>query len=205
MHGSGRPCRRKGNALALRLMHIRSIVVGTGPIASLIVLTPAEADAEGQEAPQVEVASTEGGTAGMGASQPVLPIRIGAVEAAAISMGIGREPGGRPMTHDLLLSVIDALGGTVDDVRVVGVSGTTFFAEVNVADGRGGQHLVDARPSDAMALAVRTGCPIYADESVLGTAALPDFAGVEHSEQEQSMADFHDFVETLSPDDFEAK
>ena len=66
----------------------------------------------------------------------------------------------------------------------------------------GSHEYLDARPSDAIALAVRTGAPVYAEESVLTTAALPDFAAVEKDEQEAELAEFHQFVENLSPEDF---
>lgn len=180
--------------MALRLMDIRSIVVGGGPLSSLIVLVPATDAQDGEGRGKDEAARQD--------ALPTLPIRIGSVEAAAISMGIERDTTTRPMTHDLLLSLVEALGGHVEDVRVVDVRGTTFFAQVNVVGEDGVSHLVDARPSDAIALAVRVGCPILADEAVLSTASLPDFDAVEQQEQEQSLADFHSFVESISPDDF---
>ncbi len=163
-------------------MDIKSVVVGEGPVASLVVLCPQQTKA------------------GEGAIK--LPIRIGTVEAAAISMGVERPAGGRPMTHDLLASAIEALGGKVASVRVTSVSGTTFYAQVELVATDGNHEYLDARPSDAIALAVRTGAPVYAEESVLTTAALPDFAAVEKDEREAELAEFHRFVEGLSPEDF---
>ena len=151
-------------------MDIKSVVIGGGPVASLVVLCPQERKT------------------GEGAIK--LPIRIGTVEASAISMGVERPEGGRPMTHDLLVNAVVALGGKVASVRVTSVA----------ADGS--HEYLDARPSDAIALAVRTGAPVYAEESVLTTAALPDFAAVEKDEQEAELAEFHQFVESLSPEDF---
>ena len=139
-----------------------------------------------------------------------LPIRIGPVEAVsfagftgmAISMGLdpaGRE---RPMTHDLLSNVIKTLGATVTGVAIVDVHGTTFYAEVMLTTDMGRFVKVDSRPSDAIALAVRVGAPIYADDQVLDAATMPDFRGVEKEEKQQELERFHDFVESLSPADF---
>lgn len=168
--------------MSLRRMDIKSVVVGGGPVASLVVLCPQERKV------------------GEGAIK--LPIRIGTVEASAISMGVERPEGGRPMTHDLLINAVVALGGKVASVRVTSVSGTTFYAQVELVAANGNHEYLDARPSDAIALAVRTGAPVYAEESVLTTAALPDFAAVEKDEQEAELAEFHQFVESLSPEDF---
>ena len=168
--------------MSLRRMDIKSVVIGGGPIASLVVLCPQERKA------------------GEGAIK--LPIRIGTVEASAISMGVERPEGGRPMTHDLLINAVVALGGKVASVRVTTGSGTTFYAQVEFVAADGSHEYLDARPSDAIALAVRTGAPVYAEESVLTTASLPDFAAVEKDEREAELAEFHQFVESLSPEDF---
>jgi len=165
-------------------MDIQTVVVGSGPVASLVVLKPHE------------LAEDEHPTR--------LPIRIGTVEATAISMGVEPQEGGRPMTHDLLRSVINDLGATVSGVCISDVSGTTFFALVELEKSSGETISVDARPSDAIALAVRTDAPIYAETDVLDTAGLPDFGAIEESTRERELADFHDFVETLSPGDFSA-
>nr|WP_239471507.1 bifunctional nuclease family protein [Olsenella profusa] len=166
----------------MRRMDIQSVVVGGGPVASLIVLVTHDVPA--------------------GATPQQLPIRIGSVEATAITMGVRDRSGGRPMTHDLLSAVIAELGGRCLSVRVMSVQGTTFFAQVELLDAAGERHYVDARPSDAIALAVREGVAIYADESVLAAAALPDFRGVEADERAHELEEFHAFVEQLSPEDF---
>ena len=134
-----------------------------------------------------------------------LPIRIGSFEATAISMGIEPPALPRPMTHDLLVSSIKELGGRVKEVRITEVHGTTFFAKLVLVDEAGDLRFVDARPSDAIAIAVRTHTPIYAERDVLLTASLPDFNAIEHDRREQEMAEFHTFVEELSPEDFETE
>ncbi len=162
-------------------MDIESVIVGDGPIASLVVLrTREEAD---------------------GATSRQLPIRIGSFEATAITMGVnGRS--GRPMTHDLLCSVVSELGASCVSVRVMAVQGTTFFAQVELERADGEHVFLDARPSDALAIAVREEVPVYAEESVLDAAAMPDFRGVEKDEKAHELEQFHAFVESLSPEDF---
>lgn len=169
--------------MALVQMDIQTIVVGGGPVASLLVLKPRNPD----EAPH----------------NAQLPIKIGPVEAMAIGMGVNEErASGRPMTHDLMSNLIDALGGFLEAVIISSVSGTTFFAQLKIQTDTGETTFVDSRPSDAVALAVRTGAPIYAKPEVLSTASYPDFKGVEQEEEKHEMEEFHKFVENLSPDDF---
>ena len=161
-------------------MDIQSIVVGGGPVTSLVVLKPRHG----------ETTSTQ------------LPIRIGTFEAAAISMGVEARAHKRPMTHDLLNNVIRDLGATLTSVVINRVSGTTFYAQLRLVTAAGEAISVDARPSDAIALAVRSHKPIFADEKVLETATMPDFDAVERDERQREAEAFHDFVENLKPDDF---
>lgn len=164
-------------------MDIQTIVVGGGPVTSLIVLRTRARDGE----------------------EPIqLPIQVGPIEATSISMGIGGERQGRPLTHDVMASTIRDLGASLEAVEIVSVQGTTFYASLLLTTESGRHVEVDARPSDAIALAVRTGAPLFADEHVLEAAALPDFQGVRREEEEQELERFHDFVESLSPEDFEA-
>lgn len=162
-------------------MDIQTIAVGGGVVASLVVL--ASRVSEGKTPIQ-------------------LPIRIGTIEATAISMGVEEGLTERPMTHDLIKQIIEATGATLTGVAIVDVRGTTFFAELMMLTESERYVSVDCRPSDALALAVRMGVPIFAEEHVLEAATLPDFKGVERAEKEQEMERFHDFVESLSPTDF---
>lgn len=166
--------------MSLVRMDIQSVVVGAGPVASMVVLKPR----------RDQPSSTK------------LPIRIGSVEAVAISMGVEGSRNARPLTHDLLLSVVGALGASIVHVVISDVHDTTFFAKVLLHTASGETVSVDARPSDALSLAVRTHAPIFAEDAVLNTAALPDFDAVERDERERERQAFHDFVENLSPEDF---
>lgn len=160
---------------------IETLVIGGGPVASLLVLRPRS---RGEE------------------PSGSLPIRLGAVEASSIGMGIEKPAIGRPMTHDLFQQALGSLGATVTSVVITGVEGTTFFARVNLTSPSGRHLSLDARPSDAVALAVRMKAPIFVEESVLQTASCPDFGAVMHQEQMESLAEFDKFVENLSPGDF---
>ena len=123
-----------------------------------------------------------------------LPIWIGAAEATAIAYAQqGVEPP-RPLTHDLLKEVIETTGHRVTQVRIVELRDKVFYA-ILVIDGT---TEISARPSDAIALALRTGTPIFGSEEVLDEAgiAIPD-------EQEDEVEKFREFLDTISPEDFE--
>jgi bifunctional DNase/RNase len=117
-------------------------------------------------------------------------------------MGVDGHKQPRPLTHDLLQSVISSLGASVTDMVITDVQGTTFFAQLRLRSESGETVAIDARPSDALALCVRAHVPIYAESDVLDTAALPDFYAIERSEKEREAEAFHNFVEGLSPEDF---
>jgi hypothetical protein len=126
----------------------------------------------------------------------VVPIWIGHPEAMAIMLAVQGVEAPRPLTHDLLLSVVTAADRVVERVEITRVEGGTFFASI-VLRGEGGTVTVDSRPSDALALAVRAGCPIFADEAVLAEAG-----GVPEQEAEEEVAEFRDFLKHVTPEDF---
>lgn len=151
-------------------------------------------------------------------SDRYLPIWIGAGEAEAIAVRLQEVETPRPLTHDLLRSMIERLGGRIVHIVVNDIANDTFFARI-VLDVNGESVEVDARPSDAMALAVRAGVPIYAEESVLDGAGvfLEDAsssegemvasekpAPVDPAELERLGA-FKDFIEGLDLDDFDQR
>jgi len=124
-----------------------------------------------------------------------LPIWIGAVEAAAIAYEQQGVRPARPMTHDLLREVVTALGASLEAVHITEMRDGIYLAELLFGDER----TVSARPSDAVALAVRTGAPIYGAESLL------DEVGIEiPDEQEDEVEKFREFLDNISPEDFEA-
>lgn len=99
----------------------------------------------------------------------ILPIWIGVIEASAIAFGLEKVKIARPMSHDLMHGMIDAMGGRVTQVLIADLKDTTFFARVFLSQGKT-QMQIDARPSDAIALALRAKAPILCDEDVLKRA-----------------------------------
>jgi bifunctional DNase/RNase len=136
-----------------------------------------------------------------------LPIWIGPAEADAIAVKLQNVELSRPLTHDLLQSVISTLGASVDYIVVSGLKEDTFYARLALSVD-GVKLDIDSRPSDALALAVRVGAPIYAEESVLEKAGiiLEEETGKPEGkvdEQElKGLSAYKDFINTLDLEDF---
>ncbi|MEQ1572719.1 MAG: bifunctional nuclease family protein [Vicinamibacterales bacterium] len=125
----------------------------------------------------------------------VLPIWVGIFEANAIALQIENIATPRPMTHDLLRNVISDMDGRVDRVVVCDLKDNTFYAIIHLTV-RGERVAIDARPSDAIALALRTQSPILVDETVIDNAKTVDFGtGGADSDRLQK------WLESLDPDD----
>ena len=127
-----------------------------------------------------------------------LPIWIGPWEANAIAMRLQGITPERPLTHDLLAGILEELGATIRDVVIVDLTDETFHARIHVEAG-GREHEIDSRPSDALALAVRTGVRIFAAEAVLDRAGVEaDRAGAgDEPLDEERLSVFRDFVNSL--------
>jgi bifunctional DNase/RNase len=106
----------------------------------------------------------------------ILPIWIGRPEAESIAAHLDGVQARRPMTHDLIQSLIVALGGTVDRVEITNVVDGTFFARL-LLDRGGELSVVDARPSDSIAIAIRLDAPIYVADGLLADYEIPEVAG----------------------------
>ena len=147
-----------------------------------------------------------------------LPIWIGPAEADAIAVKLQGVKLDRPLTHDLLTSMVDALGAEVNSINVYDLKNDVFYARI-ILNVDGGQIEVDSRPSDALALAVRVEVPIYVEEVVLDKAGilldretgkpLVDEKGMidgkdqKVTEEElKRMSAFRDFIDQLDLDDF---
>ena len=103
----------------------------------------------------------------------LLPIIIGFLEASAIKMKVSGMAPPRPLTHDLLQGVIESLGAKVQRIVIDKLEDSTFHAKIVLSsNGAGGERLVDARPSDSIALAVRVKAPIFVEEEVLRRSEL---------------------------------
>ncbi|GBD85633.1 hypothetical protein BMS3Abin02_02050 [bacterium BMS3Abin02] len=126
-----------------------------------------------------------------------LPIWIGAVEATAIAYAVEGLVPQRPLTHDLLKSVADALGGTVARVVVTELRDAVFYADL-VLDRDGEEVHISARPSDAIALAARTGAPIFASAEVIDDAGIE----IRDEDEESEIEKFREFLDEVTPEDF---
>ena len=125
-----------------------------------------------------------------------LPIWIGPSEAASIAMALQAVATPRPMTHDLMKTILDDLTVTVTQIVVTELRESTFYAVMTLQ--RGSESLeISARPSDAMALAVRMAVPIFALEEVLEEAAI-----LIPGEVDEEVEKFREFLDNVSPDDF---
>ncbi len=128
-----------------------------------------------------------------------LPIWIGHPEAAAILMKLQGANTPRPMTHDLLNDMLGELDVACSKVSVTELKENTFYASITLRmDGK--EIEVDSRPSDALALAVRTSAPIYAAEEVIAESAIEFEHEVE--DQEEVVEKFKDFLDNVTPEDF---
>ena len=130
------------------------------------------------------------------ATDQILPIWIGVFEANAIALTIENIPTPRPMTHDLIKSVLLRLKIEVDRVVVTDVRNNTFYANIHCRH-EGRELVIDSRPSDAIALALRMRSPIYVDEEVVRRAH-----GLKLDENLETSENLRKWLETLAPDDF---
>lgn len=128
-----------------------------------------------------------------------LPIWIGMFEAAAIAMELQDFKAPRPMTHDLMTTIIDKMNGKIQKVIINEIVDSTFYAviEIVIADSPDKVLKIDARPSDAVALAVRTKSPIFVAESVMVKAKM-----VNSEKDEEETQKFKDFIDNINPGDF---
>lgn len=136
----------------------------------------------------------------------VLPILIGPAEARSIAFAVAGHVPPRPGTHDLMVDVIEHVGSRLEEVSVTELAGGTFFAELFV-EAPSGLHRISARPSDGIALAVRTGAPISVHPDVLDAAAVAVRHQTDDPFSEEEIDDivdrFQGFLETAQPSDFD--
>lgn len=128
----------------------------------------------------------------------MLQIFIGGPEATAIAVALEGIQPRRPLTHDLLVILLDELGATLDQVVVTEVDDGVYYADLHLTVGDG-TRIVSSRPSDAIALAIRAGAPIHATEEVLEEAGFVEATG---DEPDDVVEQFKEFIESVNPDDF---
>ena len=139
-----------------------------------------------------------------------LPIYIGTPEATAIAYAVQGVEVERPLTHDLLADVIKSLDAETEEVVITSLEGTTYIAELHLRR-LDGLTIVSARPSDAVALAVRTGAPLFVADELMaaeGVLLAEDELGDESDDEDEAeeaevvVEEFREFLDTLRPEDF---
>ena len=130
----------------------------------------------------------------------VLPIWIGEQEASSILVAVEGVATPRPLAHDLMKALLDTVDARVQRVDVVRFDGGTFYAEITLHTPRG-IRTIDARPSDSIALAARTGAPIGVAREVLDEAGVPATA-VGFDDDDERLKEFQQFLDSVDPEDF---
>ena len=125
-----------------------------------------------------------------------LPIYIGQDQARSIIGVLEKQESPRPLTHDLIVNIFEAWDMTLDKVIINSIEEHTFYAVLCIKCGEKEKN-IDSRPSDAIAIALRVGCPIWVMEEVLVDASIP----VDQEADKEEMEAFRDFVADLSPED----
>lgn len=137
-------------------------------------------------------------------SEKIIPVWIGPPEATAIAMVLQNREFSRPLTHDLLRALLKALSGELEMVVIDSIQDSTYYATLHVRDPKKQTHQIDSRPSDAIAIALRTGSPIYISEEVFQLAAVEmpsEEPGVKRDkfrsfvESEMRLAEFKKFMQ----------
>lgn len=178
---SGKPLHEEGSEGIMVPLRILTLIMTGHSQPSVLVLEP------------VEDAAAD--------ASRVLPIWIGSSEAAQLGVAMEHAKLPRPLTHDLFLDAITNLDARIDHVLIDKVKGQTFFAKLAL---RQGDRLVnlDARPTDAIALAVRQQAPIYIEEPILEQASFP-YLFKQPRDEEAELQEFRTFIDGLSPEDFD--
>ncbi|MET1018333.1 bifunctional nuclease family protein [Leifsonia flava] len=131
----------------------------------------------------------------------VVPIWVGELEATSILIATQGEEAPRPLTHDLMKTVLQTLGAEVERVDVTRIEDGTFYAEITLMT-PSGRRVIDARPSDSLGLAARFHAPIWVADAVVEEAGIPAEL-VDVAEDEEKLEEFKEFLEHVDPEDFQ--
>ncbi len=132
-------------------------------------------------------------------NRKALPIWIGSAEASAIIRKIENIKVLRPMTHDLIIDIIEKTGYTVDRVEINDVEQDTYFSTIYLSDTNGNEVTIDSRPSDAIAVAIRVDAPIFVSAKVLADGSV----SCDSEKDEAESQEFKNFIQSIKPSDFE--
>ena len=141
-------------------------------------------------------------------SKHILPIVIGHFEASSIAIALEKLKIERPMTHDLIKNILDSLNITVEKVVITELKGTTYYAKLYL-NFNGKTYEIDARPSDSIAIAVRTNAPIYVNESLLEKIPIVEYTektnevkSITNLPEDEEKQRFKQFLDKIKPTDF---
>lgn len=132
----------------------------------------------------------------------VVPIYIGGPEAHAIDLALSGTATARPMTHDLMHQVLELLGTKLERVVITELRDGTFYAELLLETEGEEPRRVSARPSDAVALAVRSDSPIYAEEALIDEAGIEEAEPEVEGNEEEMVEELRKFLDEVNPEDF---
>ncbi len=132
-------------------------------------------------------------------NRKALPIWIGSAEASAIIRKMENIKVLRPMTHDLIMEIIEKTGYSVNRIEINDVEKDTYYSTIYLADENGNEIEIDSRPSDAIAVAIRAEAPIYVSAKVLADGSVSCDAEKDAAEAEE----FKNFIQSIKPSDFE--
>lgn len=132
-------------------------------------------------------------------NRKALPIWIGSAEASAIIRKIENLAVARPMTHDLIINLIEKTGYNLDRVEISDVEKETYYATLCLVNDEDNEVEIDARPSDAIAVAIRVDAPIFVSAKVLSSGSV----STDSARDEEESKEFKDFIQSVKPSDFE--
>lgn len=132
-------------------------------------------------------------------NRKALPIWIGSAEASAIIRKIENIAVSRPMTHDLIIQIVETMGGSVARIEINDVEKETYYANVYIKTQNDKEVVIDARPSDAIAVAIRVEAPIFVTANVLANGSV----SCDAAKDEEEAQEFRNFIQSIKPSDFE--
>lgn len=132
-------------------------------------------------------------------NRKALPIWIGSAEASAIIRKIEKIKVQRPMTHDLIINITKEMGCEIDRVEISDVEEETYYANIVLIDNENNEILIDARPSDAIAVAIRVDAPIFVTANVLANGSV----SCDQQKDEEEAQEFRSFIQKIKPSDFD--
>lgn len=132
-----------------------------------------------------------------------VPIFIGGPEAHAIDLALSETKTARPMTHDLFVDVVAGLGAAFERVVVTKLVEGTFYADLVIRTAAGGETVFSARPSDAIALAVRVGIPIYAEPDLIDEVGFVEVEDEPVDDEDDMVEEMRKFLDEVNPEDFQ--